>query len=197
MRHGGYTIRAGFILMASVIALLTLAACAPFGVASPPPRSALATATAGANATVQAGGSMVGAGATPVAHLPAFTADPGWVAVVQVPDGSALGGPSVIGGQTGAATASDTLTLGAFKLSAAAQVVVMFGCVSPANVRATLQIAVDVTSNTIQCSPDGATMNRSQMTMTPTDVGRTLNVTATITTDGQSPQWAALVEQPK
>lgn len=182
------------LLLASI--LVGLSACAPFGVMPPPPKAALATATAAANATVQASGSA-GASATPAAHLPALTPDVGWVAVVQVPDGSALGGPSVLGSSVGGSIASSTMTLGHFTLSSAAQVTIIFGCASPAPVQATVEIGVEGQSATVTCVHSGGSMNRFQTALAASDVGRTLTVTATISTDGPTPQWYTLVEQPK
>ena len=174
-------------------ALVTLAACAPFGVQAPPPvsRAASATTTAAAAATYGT------TNATPVANLPRLSVDPGWVAVVQVPDGAKLGGPEVVGGTPGSGgTASVTLTLGSFKLSSAALVRSLFACASPANVHTTLEISVDGSSYKIQCTPAGAS-TIDQYGLTPADAGRTLTVTATISTDSTSPQWNLLVEQPK
>ncbi len=174
-------------------ALALLAACAPLGATGAPPtpsRAELATVTANASATNAAGsaGSIT---------LPPVHADPGWVAVVQVADGARLGGPEVTSSPPGAGTGSATMTLGSFKLSSAARFAMIFGCTSPTTIRASLQIGVDGAADTIQCSPSGATYNHSEVTETPSDVGRTLTVTATITTDGSPPQWYALVEQPK
>lgn len=182
--------------LALMTLLAGLAACAPFGVAPAPPSSALATATAAANATRLAGRSA-GVSGTPAANLPTLTPDVGWVAVVQIPDGSALGGPSVIGSSGGGSIASSTMTLGHFTLSSAAQVTIIFGCASPAPVQATVEIGVEGQSATVTCVHSGGSMNRFQTAFAASDVGRTLGVTATISTDGPTPQWYALVEQPK
>lgn len=173
--------------LALIAMLLALAACAPFGVTSPPPRPALATATAAASL----------AGATPATLPSNVTVDPGWVAVVWIPDGARLGGPSVQGQPTGGVAASGTMPVGSFKLSSAVQVAIIYGCTSPANVKATFEIGVDGASSRVSCTPTGAMMNRFQTSFTASDVGRTLTVTATITTDGPTPKWYALVEQPK
>lgn len=149
-------------------------------------------ATAAANASAQAGASL-----TPVTLLPNVSVDPGWVAVVWVPDGAKLGGPSVSGQPTGGVTVSGTMPIGSFKLSSAAQVAIVYGCVGPANVHATLEVGVGGGTSRVSCMPSGASMNRFQLNLAASDVGRTLAVTVTITTDGQSPQWYALVEQPK
>jgi hypothetical protein len=167
--------------------LVGLAACAPFGVAPPPPRPALATTTAAASV----------AGATPATLPSNLNVDPGRVAVLWIPDGAKFGGPSVQGQPTGGVMASGTMPVGSFKLSSAAQVAIIFGCTSPANVQSTFEIGVDGQSSRVTCTPNGATMNRFQTTFTAADVGRTLAVTATITTNGPTPRWFALVEQPK
>lgn len=172
--------------LALIAMLMGLAACAPFGMATPP-RPALATATAAASL----------AGATPATLPSNVTVDPGWVAVVWIPDGARLGGPSVQGQPTGGVAASGTMPVGSFKLSSAVQVAIIYGCTSPANVNATFEIGVDGASSRVSCTPTGATMNRFQTSFTASDVGRTLTVTATITTDGPTPKWYALVEQPK
>lgn len=178
--------------LALIAMLLALAACAPFGVSPPPPRPALATATAQAVGSAQAN-------QTPVT-LPSNVSvivDAGWVAVVQVPDGEKLGGPSVLEQPDGGSIASGTMTLGHFKLSSAAQVAIIYGCTSPANVIATLEVGVEGSSSKVSCTPSGASMNRFQTSFTASEVGRTLTVTATITTDGPTPKWYALVEQPR
>lgn len=181
----------------ALIALLVgLAGCDLTGARSHPAASELATATAAASATFQAGGAA-GASETPVAHLQIPSVDPGWVAVLQIPDGAKLGGPEVMGGTPGAGIATSNMTLGYFKLAPAAQVVIIFGCSGAASAHATLEIGVDGSSQQAPCDPSGATMNRSQVGFAPTDVGRTLAITATISTQSQPPQWYALVEQPK
>ena len=191
MEHACRARRLG--LAALLATLATLAACAPFGVQAPPPVShaEIATTTAAAYATYGA------TNATAVVSLPRQSVDPGWVAMVQVPDGSRLGGPAVIGGAPGSGgIASTTMTLGSFKLSSAALVRVLFACASPANVHTTVEIGVDGSSYKIQCTPTGAS-TIDQYGLTPADAGRTLTVTATISTDSTSPQWNLLVEQPK
>ena len=116
--------------------------------------------------------------------------------VTQVPDSSALSGPNESGGTPGSATVSVDMTLGSFRLASAATVVVMFGCTSPAIVHATVAITVNGETVQAQCGAV-AVLQRSQMQWTPSDVGRMLTVTASISTDGASPQWNLLVEQPK
>lgn len=194
MKRSRYQLR--LALSALFATLATLAACAPFGAEMPssPPRSALATTTAAALATYEA---TSGANATPLADLPALQPDPGWVAVVQIPDGAKLGGPSVSGGTPGAGIATTTMTLGHFNLSSAATVKLLFGCMVPRAVHATVEIGVsDGESVQIQCD-DTEQINSSEMTFSTTSAGQTLTVTATISTDGVTPQWHALVEQPK
>jgi hypothetical protein len=188
----------GFLPGLALGALLVgLSACDLSGTShTPAAPGAMATLTAGADATAQAGG-VAGASAPPMAHLGMPSVDPGWVAVVEIPDGAKLGGPEVMGGTPGSGIASSNITLGYFELSSAAQVAIIFGCSSPASAHATLQVGVDGAADQVQCGPSGATMNRSQVGFAPTDVGRTLAVTATISTQSQPPQWYALVEQPK
>jgi hypothetical protein len=193
MEHARRAQRLG--LAALLATLAALAACAPFGVQAPLPvsRAEIATTTAAAAATYGAGTTNT----TPVANLPRLSVDPGWVAVEQVPDGSKLGGTEVVGGAPGSGgIASVTLTLGSFKLSSAALVRSVFACASPANVHAALEISVDGSSSKIQCTPTGAS-TIDQYGLTSADAGRTLTVTATISTNSTSPQWNALVEQPK
>lgn len=183
------------LLLASM--LVGVSACAPLAVAPTPPRSALATATAAASATVQAG-SSAGASATPLT-LPQPNVDPDWVASLQIPDGSKFGGPSVMGTPTSGISASGTMTVGSFKLAPAAQVVVIYGCSNLANVQSTLEIGFDGAAAEIPCSPAGsaASMNRGQWGFAHSDVGRTFPVTVTITTNGPTPRWYVLLEQPK
>jgi hypothetical protein len=191
MEHSRRAQRLGLVVM--LAALATLTACAPFGVQAPPPvsRAEIATTTAAAAATYGI------TNATPAANLPRLSVDPGWVAVAQVPDGSKLGGPEVVGGAPGSGgIASTTMTLGSFKLSSAALVKSLFACASPANVHTTLEISVGGSSYKIQCTPTGAS-TIDQYGLTPADAGRTLTVTATIATDSTPPQWNLLVEQPK
>ncbi len=192
MEHSRRAQRLGLVALLATLA--TLAACAPFGMQAPPPisRAEIATTTAAAYATSGTGTSS----ATPVANLPRLSVDPGWVAVVQFPDGSKLGGPEVVGGASGSGgIASVTMTLGSFKLSSAALVRSLFACASPANAHTTLEISVDGSSYKIQCTPTGAS-TIDQYGLTPADAGRTLTVTATISTDSTPPQWNLLVEQP-
>jgi hypothetical protein len=185
------------LLAALATLLATLTACAPFGADSPPlsplSHAAIATMTAAASATA---GANRAANATPIASLPRLSADPGWVVVAQVADGARLGGPEVIGGASGSSVASTTMTLGSFKLSSAALVRSMFACASPVGVHSAIEIGVDGSSDKIQCTPAGAS-TIDQFTLTPADAGRTLTVTATISTDSTPPQWNLLVEQPK
>jgi hypothetical protein len=182
------------------MALAMLAACAPFGVESPPPQVSIASATLTANVYATgtaASAATVSVSASPRATLPSLQPDAGWMTVVQVADGAKLGGPSVTGSAAGASTASSALTLGAFTLSPAATVALLFGCVSPANVHASLEIGISAGESVkIPCGAD-ANMNRSQMTMTHSATGTKLTVTATISTDSAPPEWNLLVEQPK
>lgn len=194
MKHSRYPLR--FALIALLAALTVLTACAPFGADGPPapPRTALATATAAALATY---GAAPNPSAIPPARLPSLQPDPGWLAVVQVPDGAKLGGPSVSGGEPGAGIVTMTMTLGYFKLTTAARVKLLFGCMAPRLVHATVEIGVsDGESVRVQCG-DTEQLNSSEMTFPTTSAGQTLTVTATISTDSATPQWYALVEQPK
>lgn len=173
--------------------LVSLAACAPFGVAPPPPRPAIATPTTAATAAEPT---------ATLAPLPQPSVDSGWVASLQIPDGSKFGGPEVLGTPTAGLTSSGTMTVGSFKLAPAAQVTAYYGCASPANVQSTLEIDFGGASAEVPCTPTGASitgasMNRSQWGFAPSDVGLTFQVTVTITTNGPTPRWFALVEQPK
>lgn len=176
-------------------ALATLAACAPFGAQAPQPvsRAEIATTTAIAYATYGTGTTS----ATPVATLPRLSVDPGWVAAVEVANGSEFNGTTINNGTPGSETASWSEAFGYFTLSPAALVTLVFACQSPAGVRASVEVSVgDVASGTIQCAPTVATtVNRVQM---PTSlVGHKLPVTVTVSTDSMPPQWNLLVEQPK
>lgn len=188
-------------LMVSAL-LVGLAGCDPLHPAAQPPVApgALAAATAAASATAQAV-AAIELTATP-APLPQPSVDPGWVASLQIPDGSKFGGPSVLGTPSSGLSASGTMTVGSFKLAPAAQVVMIYGCSSPANIPATLEINFGGATSVIPCtstgaSVTGASMNRSQWGFAPSDVGRTFPVTVTITTGGPTPRWYALIEQPK
>ena len=175
-------------------ALALLVACAPFGGATPlpPSQTDLATVTAYAAATYAAS-----SGGTPsLVSLPPLHADPGWVAVVQVADGAQLGGPEVSGDPPGASTGSATMTLGYFTLTPAALVTVSFACVSAPGVTASVEISVGGGSSTIQCGST-ATSGHFQLGLMPSDAGKRLTVTATISTNATPPEWNLLVEQPK
>ncbi len=191
MKHPRSVRWLGLILLLG--ALGALAACAPFGGANtPPPGSLVANATAVASATAAA----TGGAATP-ASLPQLHPDAGWVAEVEIADGSKFGGSGVMGGPAGGATASVTETLGYFTLADAALVTMVFSCQSVAGTQATLKVSVgDVVSGAIQCSVAGASTHDVAQ-LPSTLVGHSLPVNVTISTDGAAPQWNLLVEQPK
>lgn len=175
----------GLAILASLLVCVALAAC---DTPPPPPSGAIATATASAKATLSASSQSA------TTSLPALSVDPGWVAVVQVADSSKLGGPQVIGG---GGTTSTTMTLGTFTLSHDALVVVIFNCVSRAGEHSSVTLSVnDAESVTSRCE-DSAGPQRAAEHLTTSWAGRTMTVTATITTDGSTPTWNALVEQPK
>ncbi|HEX8983298.1 MAG TPA: hypothetical protein VF792_11040 [Ktedonobacterales bacterium] len=182
----------GVAILASLVVFVALAGCD-----TPPPAAAryLSTATAAAKATVSAASQS---GAT---SLPTLSADPGWVAVVHGADGLQLGGPQVIGGGgtvTTTVTNTMTMTLGTFTLSHDTRVVVLFSCVGRAGEHSSVTLSVsDAFSFTSRCAESAGPQQRDQMQLLTAWAGRTMTVTATITTDGSSPQWNALVEQPK
>ena len=179
-------------------ALTLLAACAPGGVPgqqTAPPQTQLATATA--NAATYAASAANAANATSASELPQLKPDPGWVAVVQVPDGLKLGGPAVMGDVTGSSTASVTLTLGSFKLSSGATVVMLFDCISPSKVSASLTISLSTGDSTqIPCNARPGP-GRTQSQFLASWAGQRITVSATIATNGSPPEWNLLVEQPQ
>lgn len=185
---------ATFTAIALALALaLALAGCAPFASGAPAGTPASPSPTVTIN--------KAGAPSASFTTLPIPQVDAGWVAVLQIPDGAALGGPQVIGGAPGSGTATGAVTLGKFTLKSST-VVVMFACASPPSAHTSLTISIDMGAGSgsysyqQQCAAD-AEAQHDQALLPPSLKGHTLTVTATISTDGNPPQWNVLVEQPK
>lgn len=177
-----------------ILALAMLAACAPFGeMSQPAPLSSAdrATVTAAANATFAA--TAQSSAATP---LPALQTDPGWSSVAQ-----GASGPTfvqiVIGGSPGTGTATTTAPLGSFVISRSAMIVLLFQCVAPNGVTASMTVTVsDIGSSTITCR-SAPQLERDQMQTLSSFAGHRVDASVTLSTDGVLPVWNALVEQPK
>lgn len=170
--------------------LVGLSACdlsgAPHNPAAP---GAIATLTAGADAAAQAEGSHV-------ASLPAVHPDDGWVAEVEIADGSKWDGSGLIG-TPGSGMVSMTEAMGYLTVSNAAEVRLIFSCQSVHGAHSSVTVGVgDAVSGTIQCTSTVAS-TRDQMQLFSSLIGKKLPVTVTVASDGANPLWNMLVEQPK
>jgi hypothetical protein len=169
--------------------LVGLSACDLTGAPSHPAASELATATAAARATAQAGG-------VAAANLPAVHPDDGWVAEVEIADGSQWDGSGLIG-TPGSGMVSMTEAMGYLTVSKAAEVRLIFSCVSVHGAHSSVTVGVgDAVSGTIQCTSTVAS-TRDQMQLFSSLIGTKQPVTVTVATDGANPLWNMLVEQPK